>query len=325
MIGLRKISLYVIFKVMKDKGLPTVIIPYPGPAEDSDMQDIFIYLRPEANDVKVESAMLKVIEKCPAYKKDLFMVYLANLPGKFIMQHHIVEEHYSLKLRFAVRGKRACTPKMKKEFESFFKVSFASAPIIGAFYALNKLNLRPEELFQIWVPHTDVLMINGQTIKKIADYYVVNYDIPALLHKNSLDTDIAVMVFRTRLNYDAFGILISDMKEALIKANLLKRTIHPSRIFHYSKGPFEQILDGIGYLYTTDHFHVPLEDLSFSSYLRNKGVVFKEIWGILKNPILLCKENGTAKEVNFMNYTFYDSYQEAYNKFKKITAQMIIH
>lgn len=321
---LRNMIFYVTFSEMNDKGLPTVIIPYPGPVEDYSFQDIFIYLRPEANDVKVESAILKVIEKAPSYKKDLFMVYLANLPGEFIMQHHIVEEHYSLKLRFAVRGKKTFTPKMIDSFQKYFNEDFESAPVIGSFDALNKLHLRPEELFQIWVPASEVLRVNGQTIKKISDHYVINYDIPALLHKNSLDTDIAVMIFRTRLNYDSFGLMISEMKESLINSNLLKRSTHPSRIFHYSKGPFEQILDGIGYLYTSDNFHVPLEELSYSRYLKERGVFLKEILGVLKNPILLCDVGNKVEEVNFMNYTYHDSYTEAYQKFKNIKAQMII-
>ncbi len=132
--------------------LPKVLIPYPGPTGDPRQQDIFVYLRPETNGVRVESAVLKVIEHCPAYKQDMNLVYLANVPGEYITEQHIVEHYYALKLDFAVYGKDRFTPHMKEAFTQAFRLPFAEADIIGSFEALRRLKLGPEELFALWVP-----------------------------------------------------------------------------------------------------------------------------------------------------------------------------
>ena len=85
----------------------TLIIPYTGPVESEREQDLFVYLRPESNGVEVESTLFKVIEKCPAYRDGIWLVYMANLGGPWMMRHHVVEHHYAIKLYFATHGKDA--------------------------------------------------------------------------------------------------------------------------------------------------------------------------------------------------------------------------
>jgi hypothetical protein len=305
--------------------LPQVLIPYPGPASQPGAQDIFVYLRPETNGVKVESAVLKVIERCPAYHHQMNLVYLANVPGEFITENHIVEHHYALKLEFAVHGKQVFTPSMRQAFSEFFDVPFESAPIIGSFEALHLLGIGPEELFSRWVPEEDLMSVNGQSIKRIQEYYVVNYDIPALLHKNSRGTDIAVMIFRVELGYVFFNELVEQMRDALIEKGLLSVRVPPSRAFHYSKGPFEQILDGFGYLFTPKIELASLEDLTFPTFLRGKGVDFRTIDGVIRHPILQFRmPDGTISEENLFSYTLFDDFETALKKLNTMVAQVML-
>lgn len=304
--------------------VPAVLVPYRGPQPDPEIEDIFVYMRPETNGVLGESTILRVIERCPQYRVEIELVYLANIPGQFILANHIVERHYAPKLHFAVLGKRVCTPGMRTRFSEQFGVPFDDAPVIGSFEALRVLRLRPEELFDTWVDPCDMLIVSGQSIKRIDGYYVLNYDLPALLHKNSKNTDIAVMVFRIRTGYPYFADLVERMRQGLIGEGLLNPAMHSGRAFHYSKSPFEQILDGMGYLYASGGEPVPLEDVSFCRYLLEQGAGINEITGALRNPVaLFADNNGELIEESLVNYTFHDSYAEAYRKFRSMVAQYL--
>ncbi|HKJ86055.1 MAG TPA: hypothetical protein VKA06_08260, partial [Spirochaetia bacterium] len=157
---------------------PQILVPYPGPDGSGEIQDIFVYLRPETNGVLVESLLLKVIQGCSQYRSGIRLVYLANFPGQFIVDNHIVERHYAHKFFFAVHGKRAFTSRMKDVFSRRFEVQFADADVIGSFEALQVLDMTPDQLFRLWVPAEDVLHIDGQTIKRYEGRFIVNYDIP---------------------------------------------------------------------------------------------------------------------------------------------------
>ncbi len=303
---------------------PAVLIPYAGPDSTPDIQDIFVYMRPETNGVLGESTILKVIERCPEYRVDIQLVYLANVPGEFIVSNYIVEHHYASKLHFAVLGKAACTRFMRDQFERKFEVPFESAPVVGSFEALKALNLGPEELFDSWVDEKDLLFVDGQSFKRIRDRFVINYDIPALLHKNSRSTDIAVMIFRTRTSYAYFGDLVERMRQNLIAEGLISAHLHAGRAFHYSKSPFEQILDGLGYLYDRESSPVPLDQVSFCRFLREHGISQAEILGSVRNPIGLFESAaGDLVEENLFTHTFHDSYATALAKFRTIRAQIL--
>jgi hypothetical protein len=297
--------------------LPTIIIPYPGPSSDSTVQDIAIYLRPEANGVKVESTILGVIHNNAAYKKALQIVYLANLPGDFMVENRIIEEHYALNIHFAKKGKGAFTEGMILQFERYFDEKFDSASIIGPFEALELLEMTEEELFRIWVPVEDFTRINGQIVKKYADHYIVNYDIPALLQKNSTKTDVFSMILRSFLPYEEFHKLINSINGALEVEGIITNPVLYSHVFHYSKGPFEQILDGKGYIYTKEDQHIDLSELSFFSYLISNGCKREDILKAIDNPILRFTVNGgKTEEHNLFVYTYNNSYEEALLKFR---------
>lgn len=308
--------------------LPTIIIPYPGATSDPLMQDIFVFLRPETNGVLAESAILKVVKAANGSHKYLDLVFLANFPGEFIVENHVVEQFYGLKLHFSVMGKNAFTENMKLRFSQWFAVPFEDADIIGSFRAVEVLGLEPEALFATWVPESDVCVINGQCIKKIGTHFVVNYDIPALIHKNSKNTDIAVMVFRCSVSYDHVKQLVQEMHESLCLAGILNPKFDASRAFHFSKGPFEQIRDGIAYITSDRRLDLKLEDLSFARYLMDRGIERREICELLINPIVEVQNmDGTITEEHFLQYTQFDDYETALQKYRSIIhrVEMIHH
>ncbi len=308
---------------------PQVLIPYPGPSTDSQTQDVFLYLRPEANGVQVESTILRVVEHCPEYRHNLFLVYLANIPGQFIVDNHLIERYYEVQLAFAVHGKSLLTAQMREAFARQFGEDAEKAPIIGAFEALRKLGLRPDELFDVWVDEKDLLAVHGQTIKRYRGYYIVNYDIPALLHKNNRDTDIAVMIFRTTLGWPFFTELAVEMEAALSSRGLLENKRHPRRLFHYSRGPLHQAVDGWCYLCDTDGGLLGVERTSFAAYLAQHGIGRSELQRLIRRPIVLVPtdQNGTGEaqvvETNVFRYTEGDRYPAALAKLRTILAQYI--
>lgn len=295
--------------------LPAILIPYEGPCHDHGVQDIFIYLRPESNGVKVESTTLKAIKDFPTQGQSLHIAYMANIPGSFIIQQHTIEEHYSLKLRFAKQGRKAFTPTMKEGFENHFHIPFDEAQVIGAFDALEELKLSYDQLFRLWVPDQDFFRIHGQTIKKYGKYFIINYDIPALLHKNNRKTNIFVMILRSFLSYKENHSLMDFIYRALTREEIMSDRMPLSYILHYSKGPFEQILDGIGYVYEHKLEHVPLTNLSFFAYLISKECRDDEILSAIRNPIMEFQTCSGLMEKNLFDYTYGDSFPAAYEKF----------
>ncbi|MBA7715321.1 hypothetical protein ES703_124362 [subsurface metagenome] len=296
--------------------LPTIMIPYQGPSLNSEVQDIFIYLRPEANGILVESTILKVIMDYPALGEELKFAYMANIPGSFITRNRIIEQHYRLKIFFAREGKNAFTQTMREGFEEHFRTSFAQAEIIGAFKALERLKMSHEELFHLWVPNEDFFVIHRQTIKRYGKFFIVNYDIPALLHKYHRETNIFVMILRSFLSYRENQSLMDLIYSALESAEIVTDRMPLSYILHYSKGPFEQILDGIGYVYTQGKEHVPYSDLSFFAFLSQKGLSEADILHAFENPIMHFSTASGPVERNLFDYTREDSFETAYRKFE---------
>lgn len=303
---------------------PTVIVPYMGPDCSGTVEDIFLYLRPETNGVLVESILMRILRGNSLYRDNAELVYLANLPGDFIIQNHVVETHYSVNYRFACKGSTLFTESMKKDFEEYFNVPFEPTKIIGAFEALREFKLEPEELFNIWVPQEEMMHINGQSIKKYKNRYIINYNIPALLHKNNYSTDIAVMILRSSLDKGNFKKMIEEMQSVLIAQGLMDRAKPPSRYFHYSKGPFEQILDGSGYLYSSEGKHLSLENISFMEKLLKSGFSIKEINGVISNPIMCFAEKNKLVEDNLFIRTRSNNFQEALDVLKSARYQIYL-
>ena len=304
---------------------PTIVVPFEGVCDSPLCQDIFVYLRPESNGIAVESALMKGVSKIPNWQENINLVYLANLPGDFLNENGVFEEHYLTRVKFAKIGKSLFTPFMGRIFSDYYRIDFKDSEIIGAYKALSILGLNEEELFNLWVSVDDMLVLNGQTIKKIGKYFVVNSDIPSILNKNNSETDIAVMIFRTVFWGDDFYNVILKMTDVLVEEGILDSQSQFSHVFHYSKGPFEQILDAIGFLYDPAGKHLPLQSIRFYNFLLEKGLSALEINYFIRQPLLQFRNNkGEIEEKSIFHVTKDLSYEESWEILKSATAQVLL-
>ncbi|TVR67675.1 MAG: hypothetical protein EA427_12965 [Spirochaetaceae bacterium] len=264
---------------------PQVLVPYGGPEPDPAYLDVFVYLRPESNGVEVESAVLSVIQHCAEYRSGINLIYLANVPGDYIVRNRIIERHYATRLFFGVHGGSAFSSDMKRQFELFYGVPFEQDRVIGAFEALRRFEWDPEELFRLWVENDALVHIAGQNIKRYNGIYIVNYDVPALLHKNNAGTDIAVMAFRTREGYPHFFHLAHQMRSTLVERGLLRQGVPIARAVHISRSPFEQLIDTRDYLIRQDGSPATPADSSFGRYLLDRAVPLAVVQGFMDHPI----------------------------------------
>lgn len=302
----------------KDIRKPTIVVPYMELKHNEEVKDLFVYLRPETNGVRVESILFSVIHEDPLFRDGIELVYLANLPGDFVTSNRVIEQHYSLKCEFARKGRECFTPLMIKRFENWYKVKWSDVEVVSAFKALEILNISSKELFNLWVNDKDFFYVHGQSVKKVGNLYVINYDIPELLKKNSVSTDIAVMVLRSGLSNRSLTTLISRMEVALKVGGAVSPDTPPRRCFHYTKSPLEEILDGYGYLYDMNGRHIDHKSISFYSYLLDRGVDAEKIEYFVQYPIVEVVEDGSQKEVYLYDYLMGDSYKEAYEKISRV-------
>lgn len=284
--------------------VPTLLVPYPGPDPSGQSFDTYVYLRPETNGVITESVIMKTISTDPVWREMVKLVYMANYPGDFIQTRHLVEHHYRVKIAFARTGGRGFTRGMQEAFEIRFGVPFDPDRVLGAFDALEYFSLDEEELFGYRVDESDMLVCLGQNIKRRGDLWIVNYDIPALLHKNTFNTDIAVMIFRSRLEWDGFQRLVAAMSVHLVEAGVIGKDVPVSRAFHHSRSPWEQLLDGIEFLWGVDIADGgPEDDISFGAYLLNRGYTRDKLKAAIRRPLVVIRdEAGARHEVNLLEY-----------------------
>ncbi len=304
---------------------PTIVVPFAGACNTPRCQDVFVYLRPESNGVAVESAIMRGVGKVPNWQKNINLVYLANLPGDFLNDKGVIKKHYLTRVKFATKGRNLFTPFMRKIFREHYKVEFGEAEIIGSYEALSVLGLNEEELFSLWVSEDDMLVVNGQTIKRVGKYFIVNSDIPAILHKNNAKTDIAVMIFRTVFWGNDFYNVVLKMTDVLLEEGILHSHSQFSHVFHYSKGPFEQILDAVGFLYDSTGNHLPLQNIRFYNFLLEKGLSPLEIIHFIKQPLLQFKNaEGFIEEKSIFQVTKDLSYEESWKIIRSATAQVLL-
>jgi hypothetical protein len=147
----------------------------------------------------------------------------------------------------------------------------------------------------------------------------VNYDIPRLLHLYSEETDIFSMVLRCFFPYGEIHKLIDKISAALKEEEILVNPGLYSHVFHYSKGPFEQILDGIGYLYIKGNRHIPLSKLSFLSFLLSQGCSEEKVLEAVREPIRRFRgADGAVEEDNLFVRTYEDSFTDALRVFDSL-------
>ncbi len=304
---------------------PAILVPFTPVDNNSCYRDIFVYLRPESNGIEVESIIMGALHEDSDYGKNILLAYMANIPGDFISAKGLIEHHYRIRLLFALKGKKLFTRHMQKVFKAYFRCSFEKADIIGPYEAMKRLGIDEETLFKTWVNPANMMNVNGQSIKKIKNFYVLNYDIPALLNKNNINTDIAVMIFRIKRDREDVHLIVDAIVNRLKKKGIISILSPTSRIFHYSKGPFEELLDSSGFLYDYKLKNVPLEQTTFGRFLIEHGIEPDQIHGAIYHPIMYFKESEHRfVENDIFTYTKDVSYEEALRRYKTAFLQRFI-
>lgn len=295
---------------------PDVLIPYTIDRNTlSDSSVLLIYVRPETNKINYEAAIIK------AASPYADAVYLANLSGNLVNNKAIVASHYSIQLQFAIEGKDklAKYPEMIQEFEKKFKVDFRDAEIIGPFEAIveYKIKKSADDLFETMVPDADFLEMYGQTIKRIGGYYVVNYDIPAIITRHHEETnmfsialrlksdrygflDIDYFIYENMCKSETTSLLDSETRHSLPWYKLVRRT------YHISRSHIEAMSDLTDYVFKNEGTRIGYMDTPLGKKLVEEGIIKEDrleerLTYLKENPLVyLDRPDGSLKLVNII-------------------------
>ncbi|HNZ27396.1 MAG TPA: hypothetical protein PLG34_05775 [Spirochaetota bacterium] len=289
---------------------PDILIDYFDDRENTNPM-VVVYVRPETNEVQYEKALILGVSPYAD------VVYLANLNGKVFLQNALILDHYASQYRFSINAGNEIEqyPEMVEQFEKHFGVNFDKDKIVGSFDAMPKLDLTADDMFDIIVDSKDFLNFYGQTIKKIKGYYVVNYNIPALVKRYTPDVNIFVMAARSKtpdckfeeINQSIFEQMEQNVRTPIVDEDLLKELKWNEKIkrtYHISKNHIMAMFDMMDFIFRSNgerigFIETPLgrrlvEDLKFT-----EDMLFK----LKEHPIVYIKEKQKKKKlVNIINY-----------------------
>jgi hypothetical protein len=109
------------------------------------------------------------------------------------------------------------------------------------------------------------------------------------------------------------------MGDALKTAGILSEKNLVSRVFHYTKSPFDQIQDGLEYLYKSDE--AKDNGISFLCYLDNEGFSPDKILSYLKKPVITIHTASGERENSIFEFTKGMNYREASDFLKTAALQ----
>lgn len=295
---------------------PDLLIPYHIDRETlSHSSILLIYVRPETNMINYEAAIIK---GAAPYAD---AVYLANLCGNLVNNKAITASHYSIQLQFAIEGKEKLQryPEMVRQFEEKFKVDFRDADIIGSYDAIvdYRIKSNSDELFETMVPDADFLEFYGQTIKRIGKYFIVNYDIPAIITRHHEDTamfsialclkteefgflDIDYFIYENMCKNETTAPLGSERRQSLPWYKLVRRT------YHISRSHIEAMFDLTDYVFKNEKERIGYENTPLGKRLLEEGIIgedrLEDRLNLLKeNPLVyLDQPDGSVKLVNII-------------------------
>ncbi len=295
---------------------PDVLIPYTVPERElGDSSISIITVRPETNKVNYEAVIIK--STAPFAN----VIHMANLSGMLINKKGIVACHYSSQLQFAVNGKEEMEkyPEMIRTFEKKFDTPFKDAKIIGSYEAILdfKLKKSADDLFETMVPGEHFLELFGQTIKKIDVYYVLNYDIPAILTRHDKGTDMFLVAIRMKdsknrfsdLNHviyenmrkdTAINILGIDRRKGLAWYDQVRRT------YHISRSHIEAMFDLTDYVFKDESERILFSDTPLGRRLVEKKIMTKDqveerLNHLKQNPLVYMTHPGNGKKETLAN------------------------
>ena len=284
---------------------PDVIIDFID--NDSTLPIAVIYVRPETNDIHYEKAIVMGINPYGD------VIYLANLNGRLFIRDALILEHYNSQYKFAIYGKSEMEkyPDMIYEFENHFMTDFDSADIIGSFDAMLKLDISDEDMFNIIVSDKDFFKFYGQTVKRIHNHYVLNYDMPAILKRYTPKSNIFVIAVRLKdentdfwdINQSIFIQLKSDNTPLIAEDNLrlLDWTEKIKRTYHISRNHIMSMFDMLDFIITANGNHISFYNTALGKILLDVyGYTDDDLIRLKNDPLIYIDVKGNKKLVNII-------------------------
>ncbi len=279
---------------------PDIIINYD--LSEIESETGVVYVRPESNEVNYEKAILKGV------MPSADVIYMANLNGALFIKDALIVEHNACQYRFAIFGKEEMIRyrEMAEAFENHFNVDFNKAKIVGSFEAILTLNISSDELFNTIVPNDRFLYLYGQTIKRVGDVFVINYDLPAIISRYTPTANIFVIVLRSKeknFNFKGLSQSITKMIQTTDYYDLLddniKKNMLPDemirRIYHISRNHFMAMCDMLDFVFYSNSDQISPNQTTLGHKLIEKGITGQHIIHIKEYPIKHVIINGERK------------------------------
>ena len=219
---------------------------------------------------------------------------------------------------------------MTNKFEDYFNVCFDEVNVIGPFEAIKKLGINKQELFNTFVNKKDFLKLYGQTIKKINNVYIVNYDLPALLYNYDVNANIFVILVRFKnKNCSFFEINQSISNEIKSDNNIIRidedkdkeitRAEKLKRTYHISSNHIRAMFDMTDFVFNKDGSHITFDKTPLGRILINSNIITDAMLiRLKKNPIVYINENNKKKLVNINEEANEKNIEESINLIKNI-------
>jgi hypothetical protein len=274
---------------------PDIIVRYPSEENGfasggEEISYAVAYVRPETNNVLYERAIASALRACAD------TLYMANLNGALLLQDRILEEHYASQFRFArdPRGIMSGYPQIVSRFEDRFRVSFADAPLIGSFDAVQRLGVDEEQLFETIVPEAHFLDCWGQEFKRIADAIVVNPNLPAIVKRYTPRANVLVIAVRSRgtcedffstVNRSIYSAIVSHHDTPVLDGERLESLPWSEKIrrtYHLSTNHLMAMIDMADFIYLGDGKRLAVEDTPLGRMLLAAGVLSRQRLASLK-------------------------------------------
>ena len=294
---------------------PDIAVPFE-PFNCEGASAFVIAARPKTNTLTYESIILRAIAPY------IDLLYMANLSGSVVKKYQIIQSQYGCQYRFAKEGKSRVRkyPEMVKRFEDEFKIDFETAPLIGSLEAVTtyrkQIGKSSEELFQTMVEDKNFLVMYGQTIKRIGDYFIINYDIPAIFHKHNQHTNIYVIAAQMEDSRIPFSTLNHRIYEGLIKQpkiQIVDRYSHQKlawynqvrRTYHISNSHTKSMFDMTDYILGEEGQPIGFEMTPLGKLLLCRGkVTVQKLKKLKKDPLVRIKTEFEDKLVNILSASF---------------------
>ncbi len=310
---------------------PDIIIPFIYNLDELRSCAV-VYVRPQTNKLNYEKA---IILGCQEFGD---IVYLANIGGNIFIQNLLILEHYSTQYFFAMHSKSVISeyPEMVEVFENHFNISFNDATILSPFDAQLKLNMTSSQLFDTIVDNNDFLKLYGQTIKKIGNYFVINYDIPEIIAKYTPDTNVFVvaLIFHdnniklTELNQAIFENLKSDVSTPLIDEEKFKTHQWYDKVrrtYHISSNHIATMFDMKDFVFSANGSEIEFKEIPLSDFIiQSKIVTEADLLAIKRfSLVYIINDDGSETLINIQEAAHNMTLEQCINLFKRINYNKI--